>query len=181
MTTAVNMLNFTPLNIENSEEDDWREVFDLLDPKDGVSDGQIDKKAFIEWIDTLSFQDSVMLEARNGISRTKLKYLINSADVDENNFLDKQEFMNLIQNYSHELEKIQQNNFHKYLRIAAYAEEYKWWPPPCFTLLLTLVNVSVYVYHVTVLSAHGQQVSWSGPVPLCSLFIFNPDLRYQVS
>ena len=72
MTTAVNMLNFTPLNIGNSEEDDWREVFDLLDPKDGVSDGQIDKKAFIEWIDTLSFQDSVMLEEWNLKNQTQV-------------------------------------------------------------------------------------------------------------
>ena len=66
-----------------------------------------------------------MLEARNGISSEKLKYLINSADADENNFIDKGEFLALVQRYSSELEKIQKNNFHKYLRIAAYAEEYR--------------------------------------------------------
>ena len=58
------IMSFTPLDIGDNNEntlDEWREVFDLLDPKDGVSDGQIDKKAFIEWIDTLSFQVSHFL------------------------------------------------------------------------------------------------------------------------
>ena len=49
--------------------EDWNEIFDNLDKKDGTPDGQIDKVAFLEWIDTLSFQDSVMLEANNGIER----------------------------------------------------------------------------------------------------------------
>ena len=137
-------MSFTALDIGDNNDntlEEWKEVFDLLDPKDGVTDGQIDKSAFIEWIDTLSFQvilykavslsvtfklqDTVMLEARNGISRGKLKYLINSADVNDNNFIDKLEFLSLVQKYSSELEKIQKNNFHKYLRIAAYAEEYR--------------------------------------------------------
>ena len=57
----ITTMSFTQLNIGEGDNktvdyDDWREVFDLLDPKDGVSDGQIDKKSFIEWIDTLSFQ-----------------------------------------------------------------------------------------------------------------------------
>ena len=51
------------------KEEDWNEIFDNLDKKDGTPDGQIDKDSFLEWIDTLSFQDSVMLEANNGIER----------------------------------------------------------------------------------------------------------------
>ena len=45
------------------------EIFDRLDPKDGTEDGRIGKMAFLEWIDTLNFQDTVMLEASKGISR----------------------------------------------------------------------------------------------------------------
>lgn len=52
-----------------SDEDDWEEIFKLLDPKDGTSDGRIDKAAFLEWLDTLNFQDTVTLEVKNGISR----------------------------------------------------------------------------------------------------------------
>ena len=52
-------MSFTALDIGDNNDntlEEWKEVFDLLDPKDGVTDGQIDKSAFIEWIDTLSFQ-----------------------------------------------------------------------------------------------------------------------------
>ena len=67
-------MEFTQINSEaqtgtTTTEASWLEVFHLLDPKDGISDGQIDKFAFLEWIDTLNFQDTVMLEARNGFSR----------------------------------------------------------------------------------------------------------------
>ena len=70
------MAEFSKLEIEgeggNKDADtreDWQDIFDLLDPKDGESDGFIDKLAFLEWIDTLSFQETISLEAKNGISR----------------------------------------------------------------------------------------------------------------
>ena len=110
---------------EETSEDEWQDVFERLDPKDGVSDGRIDKEAFLEWMDTLDFQDTVMLEAKQGISRQKLRWLISTADVDKDNFIDREEFLGLVHSYSGELEKIQKNNFHKYMRIAAYSEEYR--------------------------------------------------------
>ena len=66
-------MEFTELNIlvdQNKEEreaelDEWNEIFAWLDPKDG----RICKDAFLEWIDTLNFQATVMLEASQGISR----------------------------------------------------------------------------------------------------------------
>ena len=51
--------------------------------------------------------------------------MIESADVDDNYFIDKEEFLSLIRKHSGQLEKIQQNNFLKYMRIAAYADEYR--------------------------------------------------------
>ena len=61
-------------NIEEDEADmdDWKEIFSKLDPKDGNEDGRICKVAFLEWIDTLNFQDTVMLEVNHGISRLKM-------------------------------------------------------------------------------------------------------------
>ena len=117
------METFTHLN--TNDEDEWQDVFDRLDPKDGATDGRIDKEAFLEWMDTLDFQDTVMLEAKQGISRQKLRWLISTADVDKDNFIDREEFLGLVHSYSGELEKIQKNNFHKYMRIAAYSEEYR--------------------------------------------------------
>ena len=54
-----------------------------------------------------------------------MRNLINSADVDNNSFIDKNEFLSLIQKHGKELEKIQNNKFLKYMRIAAYADEYR--------------------------------------------------------
>ena len=123
------METFSNLNTnedtEENEEDEWQDVFERLDPKDGASDGRIDKEAFLEWMDTLDFQDTVMLEAKQGISRQKLRWLINTADVDKDNFIDREEFLRLVHSYSGELEKIQKNNLLKYMRIAAYSEEYR--------------------------------------------------------
>lgn len=164
---------------EKSEEDDWEEIFKLLDPKDGTSDGRIDKAAFLEWLDTLNFQDTVTLEVKNGITRRKLRYLIEAADTDDNNFIEKEEFMELVQKHCFELEKIERNNLFKYMRIAAYAEEYRWWPPPMWTLITILLNVGIYVYHVIFFIGEGEEITISGPVPLCSALIFNSEYRYQ--
>ena len=54
---------------ERSTREEWEEIFELLDTKDGQSDGYIHRDTFLEWIDTLSFQDSISLEADRGISR----------------------------------------------------------------------------------------------------------------
>ena len=76
-TQKLDMLEFAELKLvrdTNNEEDeadmdDWKEIFARLDPKDGTEDGRICKVAFLEWIDTLNFQDTVMLEVSQGISR----------------------------------------------------------------------------------------------------------------
>ena len=128
--TATRLEIFSDLNMEqknqaDDSDDDWREVFDRLDNKDGVTDGRIDKWAFLEWMDTLDFQTTVMLEARQGISRQKLRRMIFAADVDRNNYIDREEFLRLVNLYSGQLDRIEKNNLLKYMRIAAYAEEYR--------------------------------------------------------
>ena len=112
--------------------------------------------------------------------RHQLRHLIESADADDNNLIDKGEFLSLIQKHSGALERVQKSALLRYLRVAAYAEEYRWWPPPVFTLVTILATVSIYLYHVATFLQQGLAISWSGPVPLCSLLIFNSDLRHQV-
>jgi len=164
---------------EDGEKDDWMEIFDRLDPKDGTEDGRIGKMAFLEWIDTLNFQDTVMLEASKGISREKIRWLIESADTDDNNFIDREEFLALVEKYSRELEKIQRNNLLKYMRVAAYADEYRWWPPPVFIILLTITQISVYIYHSVYFTSLGVPITWTGPSPFCSVLIYNPEKRQE--
>ena len=106
--------------------------------------------------------------------------MIETADVDENGYIDRDEFLNLVTKHCEELENIHKNNFQKYLRVAAYAEEYKWWPPPIFTILTIAMNISIYIYHVHHFMSIGEAITWSEPVPLCSTLIFNSEKRYEV-
>ena len=54
-----------------------------------------------------------------------MRSLLESADLDNNSYIDKKEFLALIQKHGKDLEKIQNNTFLKYMRIAAYADEYR--------------------------------------------------------
>ena len=58
--------------------------------------------------------------------REKIRWLIETADMDNDKYIDREEFLMIVENYSKEFEKIQRNKFLKYLRVAAYADEYRW-------------------------------------------------------
>ena len=77
----------------------------------------------------------------------------------------------------------QQSLLHQYLRVAAYAEEYTFCPPPWFIVGVTLIQTSVYVYHVyhylTPPDHEGELITWSGPKPTCSVLIFDPSRRHE--
>lgn len=75
------------------------------------------------------------------VSRRQLRFLIESADVDDNFYIDKEEFLTLIQKHSGQLEKIQQNNFLKYMRIAAYADEYRYFCKEQHIIKLKIPNL----------------------------------------
>ena len=109
-----------------------------------------------------------------------MKSLLESTDADHNNFIDKLEFLTLIERHSGELERIQQSRLLQFMRVAAYAEEYSWWPPPLFTLSLILANVAIYISHVIHFVQQGREINSRGPIPLCSVLIFNSDLRHEV-
>ena len=46
--------------------------------------------------------------------------------MDNDKYIDREEFLMIVENYSKEFEKIQRNKFLKYMRVAAYADEYRW-------------------------------------------------------
>ena len=105
--------------------------------------------------------------------------MIESADADRDRFIDKDEFLTLVETYSTELERIQRNNFLKYMRIAAYADEYSWWPPPFVILTLSIIQISVFVYHCVYFTEHGVPITWNGPSPFCSNLIYDPGKRHE--
>ena len=61
MDTEMSRFSEIPSREEGvTSREGWQEIFDLLDTKDGQSDGFIRKDTFLEWIDTLSFQVMMM-------------------------------------------------------------------------------------------------------------------------
>ena len=50
-----------------------------------------------------------------------------------------------------------------------------------FMPLVTLIETIIFTYHCIHLSTeHGLTISWDGPVPYCSVLIYDPYKRYQV-
>ena len=58
--------------------------------------------------------------------REKIRWLIETADMDNDKYIDREEFLMIVENYSKEFEEIQWITFLKYMRVAAYADEYRW-------------------------------------------------------
>ena len=54
---------------KDGEDTSWGEVFSRLDKGDGHEDGRIACRDFIDWIDMLSFQDSISLEVSGTCSK----------------------------------------------------------------------------------------------------------------
>ncbi len=71
----------------------------------------------------------------------------------------------------------------EYLKVAAYADRYSWWPPPIFIPAVTALQVAVYIYHVVHFVTHPDhtdvKITWTGPEPICSSLVYNPSRRRQ--
>jgi len=155
--------------IQDDEFDDLDEIFEHLDPKDGTSDGLIRKQIFLEWLDLLNFQDMVTLEAKHGIDRAKFRNLLDAADKDDNGYIDREEFRSLVNGYSTLLERTQRSHFLTYLRVAAYSQEYRWWPLPWFMICNSILLICLYSYTQT-----------KAGLPVKHWLIYNPRRKYEV-
>ncbi len=60
-----------------------------------------------------------------------------------------------------------------------FLAQYSCRPPPLFLLLLSLAQISVFVWHVVTLSNRGVTVGPNGP-PYIGKLIFNPDRKFEV-
>ena len=54
---------------QHNELSEWNKIFSQLDKNDGAKDGRISADAFLDWLDTLDFQATVMFETDHGIAR----------------------------------------------------------------------------------------------------------------
>ena len=74
------------------------------------------------------------------------------------------------------LEEVQRSRFKQYLRVAAYADQYRWWPPKIFTLATVLVLTGVHIHHSVLLASQPLPLPLG---PLCSPLIFHPGKRQE--
>lgn len=102
--------------------------------------------------------------------------MVTAADKDKSGFLDKEEFLALVARQWEHLEEVERSKFKQYLRVAAYADHYRWWPPPIFTIATVLTLTGVHIHHSLLLASQPLPLPAG---PLCSPFILHPGKRYQ--
>lgn len=155
----------------------WKPVFDKYDvDKDGTIPLRDLKEALKSGDDIRhDFPDNVIDE------------IVEWADLNNDGLLNYNEFLRMV--HAHELGEARPR-FQRIVRFAAlavvpksqqaitvrrYIEEYNCFPPPIFLLLISLVEVGIFIYYCV----KFQELSASGPVPIQSPLIYNPYRRYE--
>lgn len=116
-----------------------------------------------------------------------LEQILERVDWDRNRYLTYDEFLLMVQ--SRELAHLHPR-LHQLLRYAAlavvprkerrtvvssYIDHYSCAPPPIFMLLVSVIEIAVYVYYCVDMD----EFSTNGPVPYYSPLIYNPSRRYE--
>ena len=110
------------------------EIFDKLDEKDGIKDGQINCKFLRKFLDKES-----KLEEIFAMNRSQIEKLILEADHNKDGFINKEEFMTLVKNRLKS--KQLKSAFQQYFESLAYAEEFKCCPPKLFIIIITILQI----------------------------------------
>ncbi|CAN7985128.1 unnamed protein product [Ixodes hexagonus] len=126
-------------------------------------------------------------ELEHDLPPSVLQEIVERADWDSNRMLSYEEFTRMV--HAHDLGE-HRPRFHRLVRYAAmavvpsrqratvvrrYLDEYSCKPPPMFILMISLLEVATFIYYCVVL----QEFTATGPVPLDSVFIYNPKRRKE--
>ncbi|KAM7312240.1 rhomboid-related protein 2 [Ixodes scapularis] len=156
----------------------WRSVFEKYDHDD---DGQIPLDEILQ----LLHEHNQELE--HDMPPSVLQEIVERADWDSNRMLSFEEFTRMV--HAHELGE-HRPRFQRLVHYAAmavvpsrqratvvrkYLDEYSCKPPPMFILLISLLEVATFIYYCVVL----HEFSATGPVPMDSVFIYNPKRRKE--
>ena len=101
---------------------EWDNIFDNLDCADGKNDGKINRKSLILWLGTMDFQKQIDCEKHLNVQPKEIRRLVSKVDADKDGLIDKQEFLDLVQNKSDVLSKQQQNVMRQYLKVGIYSQ-----------------------------------------------------------
>lgn len=118
------------------------------------------------------------LEDQLGISWNKVRDIIRRSDYDRDGIIVYRDFLETVKQYR--LNTEQSSTLKSLVRAFAYAEEFSCIPPRWFMLVITLIETGFFCYHAIHLSTnHNIHVTWDGPVPYCSVLIYNPHRRWE--
>ena len=156
----------------------WRPVFDQFDTN---LDGRI---SLDELKRHLHEGNSHLGEE---LPREVVEEILERADWDKNRVLTYDEFLHMI--HARDL-GANHPNFRQLIQYAAiavvpknqrsttvrqYLDEFSCMPPPIFLILISLIEVVVFVYYAVEMG----EVTATGPVPFDSVLIYNPHLRQE--
>merc|ERR1712156_1354281 len=74
----------------------WNQVFTKLAKLDGVNDNLIDRAALVNLIWQMDLNKRIKFESQLDLPLNQVERLLKEADTDDNGFVDKFEFMELI-------------------------------------------------------------------------------------
>jgi len=118
------------------------------------------------------------LEDQLGISWTKVRDIIRRSDYDNDGVVDYRDFLDTVKNYR--LNTEQTSTLKSLVRAFAYAEEFSCCPPRWFMIGITVIETAFFLYHSIHLSTvHNIPITMDGPVPYCSMLIYNPHRRWE--
>ena len=157
----------------------YKNFFYLLDEKDGRSDGKIHKESLKNILTTLQTPSDLSLDLRTSNNSLEFRRQITIVDRDKDGFICHDEFADLITNLQ-EVEDPEQKELNAEMldniEKGAYAEVCRTCPPPLFMILISILQLAVFIYH----SVQLESVKWTGNAPLCSSLIYNPERRQEV-
>lgn len=165
----------------------WKNIFNSLDSKDGRRDGRIHKSSLQNILGTLETNSIGSTTIVTGEHRASIKRQISQADHNKDGYIDRDEFaewvseMELASEAGDRDTRSLNDTTMKHMETAAFAMECRTCPPPLFLLLVSLLQMGMFAWHVTHLYRdHNMRIFWTGPAPLCSQWILDPEKRFQV-
>ena len=104
----------------------WTHIFQKLAKLGSRDDWKLSRTTLLDWLNTLDFQETLAVEVREGVTKERIKDPVAVPGNNNNNgYIDLEEFLDLVQNRSQILSNTHKTKLLEYLRIAAYAEEYR--------------------------------------------------------
>ena len=88
------------------------------------------------------------MQLEGGIDNHTLSRLITNFPKKDDAYMTKNEFQEMMKQFLENSDYDQMTRLRKVLTMFAYAEEFRWWPPPLFSSTMILLFIAMFVYHV---------------------------------